>query len=264
MTINLADYESGARYHGDYSADLAIIQDRLERILTAYIVHGRRAVIMLEGWDAAGKDGIIERLTSGWSQGHYEVYPIGAPSAQEAAHHFLWRFRTRLPGPGQIVIFDRSWYGRVLVEKVEALSSPEDLEASYGEINTFETGLAEDDITLVKIFLHITQEEQDKRLRARIKDPWKRWKTGINDFKNRSHRAGYLEAMAVMFARTDTEAGPWFAIDGDNKKAARIAALEIIADRLEAAVPMDPPALDPEIAVLAQNVLGIDVSNLDQ
>jgi len=259
MTINLADYESGHRYSGDYDRDLAALQARLERILAAHIVHGRRAVVMLEGWDAAGKDGIIERLTQGWSQAHYEVWPIGAPTAQEAAHHFLWRFRTRLPAPGEIAIFDRSWYGRVLVEKVEALTSPEELEGSYGEINRFEEGLAEDGITLVKLFVHITQEEQDKRLIKRIKDPWKRWKTGANDFKNRSHRAGYLDAMAEMFLRTDTPAAPWHVIDGNDKKAARIAALEIVADRLEAAVPMDTPALDPEIAALARDVLGMDL-----
>lgn len=262
MTINLTDHESGHKYPGHYKDDLATLQARLERILTAHIVHGRRAVVMLEGWDAAGKDGIIERLTQGWSQAHYEVYPIGAPSAKEAAHHFLWRFRTRLPEPGQIAIFDRSWYGRILVEKVEALSSPADLEASYGEINRFEEQLAEDGITLVKLFVHITQEEQDKRLRARIEDPWKRWKTGKNDFQNRSHRAGYLEAMAEMFLRTDTAAGPWFVIDGNDKKSARIAALEIVADRLEAAVSMEPPALDPKIAELARDQLGMDISNL--
>lgn len=254
--IELADYESGHRYKGRYKHDLAKLQTRLERIMAAYIVHGRRAVIAFEGWDCAGKDGIIQRLVAEWPQAHYEVTPIGAPTAQEAAHNFLWRFRTRLPGAGQVAIFDRTWYGRVLVERVEKIASPAKWRRSYDTINTFEDQLVEDGVTLIKVFVHITQKEQDKRLRARLDDPWKRWKTGENDFRNRSYRAGYLEAMAEMFARTDRLHTPWFVVDGNDKKAARIAALTHIADRLEAAVDMHPPVLDPEIALIAREAIG--------
>jgi polyphosphate kinase 2 (PPK2 family) len=253
---DLADYESGHRYAGHYRKDLAKLQARLERILGAYIVYGRRAVIAFEGWDCAGKDGIIQRLVAEWSQAHYEVTPIGAPSAQEAAHDFLWRFRTRLPDPGQVAIFDRTWYGRVLVERVEKLASAAKWRRSYDTINTFEQHLVEDGIVLIKIFVHITQKEQDKRLRARLDDPWKRWKTGKNDFRNRSYRTAYLEAMTEMFARTDRPNTPWWVVDGNNKKAARIAALRYIADRLEAAVDMHPPKLDPEIALIAKEAIG--------
>jgi polyphosphate kinase 2 (PPK2 family) len=111
-------------------------------------------------------------------------------------------------------------------------------------------------VTLVKLFVHITQKEQDKRLRARLDDPWKRWKTGLDDFRNRAKRAAYLEAMHTMFARTDTGRAPWIVIDGNDKKAARIAALNAIADRLEAAVPMEPPPLDPEVERVARQALG--------
>jgi AMP-polyphosphate phosphotransferase len=262
MTIDLSDYEQGASYKGDYSADLAALQERLERILVAHIVHRRRAVIMLEGWDAAGKGGIIQRLCDNWDPRHYEVWPIAAPTAQEKAHNFLWRFRKCLPDSGEIAVFDRSWYGRVLVERVEGYASEPEWRAGYDEINAFEAGLADDGITLVKLFVHVTQDTQDKRLRDRVRDPWKRWKTGAEDFRNRAKRVPYLEAMDEMFVRTNTPAHPWAVIDGNHKKAARIAALSIVADRLEAAVPMTPPALDPEVALLAREVLGMDVDRL--
>ncbi|WP_374942124.1 polyphosphate kinase 2 family protein [Sphingomonas sp.] len=255
--IDLSDYERGRKYHGDYKADLAHLQTRLEHIQVAHIVHGRAAVVMFEGWDAAGKGGIIQRLTAQWDQRNYEVYPISAPTAEEKAHDFLWRFRTHLPTPGNIAIFDRSWYGRVLVERVEGYASAEEVARGYGEINAFEAELEAAGTTLVKLFVHTTQAEQDKRLRARLAEPWKRWKTGLDDFRNRAKRPEYLEAMDAMFARTDTGGAPWLAIDGNNKKAARIAALTAIADRLEAAVPMDPPPLDPEVARVAHEALGI-------
>lgn len=254
--IELEAYERGRKYHGDYADDLAALQTRLEHIQVAHIAHARAAVVMFEGWDAAGKGGIIQRLTAQWDQRNYEVHPIAAPTAEEKAHDFLWRFRRRLPEPGNIAVFDRSWYGRVLVERIEGYASAEEVERGYGEINAFEAEMEAAGTTLIKLFVHITQKEQDERLRARLDDPWKRWKTGLDDFRNRAKRPEYLAAMAAMFARTDTGGAPWTPIDGNNKKAARIAALTVIADRLEAAVPMDPPPLDPEVARIAREALG--------
>jgi polyphosphate kinase 2 (PPK2 family) len=262
MTIDLTDHEAGHPYRGHYNRDLAALQKRLDRILVAHILHGRRAVVMFEGWDAAGKGGIIQRLSAEWDPRHYEVWPISAPTAQEKAHHFLWRFRNALPGPGEITVFDRSWYGRVLVERVEGYATEAEWRSGYDEINAFEDDLRNDGITLVKLFVHVTQKTQDKRLRDRVRDPWKRWKTGKDDFRNRARRPDYLAAMAEMFARTDRPQAPWHAIDGNDKKAARIAALQIIADRLEVAVPMDPPKLDPDVAALARDVLGMKVKKL--
>jgi AMP-polyphosphate phosphotransferase len=250
--IDLSDYEEGRKYSGDYQHDLKELQERLERILVAHIVREKAAVVMLEGWDAAGKGGIIERLVAKWDQRHYEVYPIAAPSKEELAHDFLWRFRTRLPEPGNIVVFDRSWYGRVLVERVEGYATEDEWRRGYDEINAFEAELTERGITLVKLFVHTSQKTQDKRLKARIEDPWKRWKTGLDDFRNRSKRAAYLDAMHDMFARTDTGGEPWHVVDGNDKKAARIAALRHIADRLEAAVDMTPPPLDPKVEAAAR------------
>jgi polyphosphate kinase 2 (PPK2 family) len=232
------------------------LQRRLACILAAYIVHKRRAVILFEGWDTAGKGGIIQRLTADWDQRHYEAWPIGAPTPEEKAHDFLWRFRKSLPEPGNISVFDRSWYGRVLVERVEGFATEAEWRAGYDEINAFEDELARDGIVLVKLFVHITQKEQDKRLKARLDDPWKRWKSDADDYRNRAKRPAYLEAMAEMFARTDRSESPWFAIDGNDKKAARIDALTVIADRLEQRVPMAAPPIDPEVLALAEQAIG--------
>ncbi|WP_295562378.1 polyphosphate kinase [uncultured Sphingomonas sp.] len=254
--IDLRDYDKKQAYKGHYKRDLAALQERLEHILVAHIVHGRRAVVMLEGWDAAGKGGIIQRLTAEWDPRYYEVYPIAAPSAEEKAHDFLWRFQTRLPKPGNIIVFDRSWYGRVLVERVEGFASETEWRAGYDAINAFEAELAEGGTTLVKLFVHVSQKEQDKRLEARLDDPWKRWKTGLEDYRNRAKREEYLAAMHDMFARTDTGGAPWTVINGNDKKAARIHALTEVADRLEAAVDMTPPPLDPELERVARAALG--------
>ena len=256
MTIDLADFERGHPYKGHYKRDLKALQDRLKRIQVAYIVRGGRAVVMFEGWDAAGKGGIIQRLTAKWDPRNYEVWPIAAPSDEEKAHGFLWRFRRRLPRTGNIAVFDRSWYGRVLVERVEGFATPAEWERSYGEINAFEAKLVEGGTTLVKLFIHTSAHTQDKRLRARLTDPWKRWKTGLDDYRNRDKRPQYLAAMHDMFARTDTGIAQWRVIDGNDKKAARIAALRHIVDRLEAGVSMEPPVLDPAVAARAKADLG--------
>ncbi|MEG8022681.1 polyphosphate kinase [Sphingomonas aerolata] len=255
MPIDLAHYEAGDAYDGKYKRDLANLQKRLEHIQVAHIVNKRPAVVMFEGWDAAGKGGIIQRLSAEWDPRTYRVWPIAAPSADEKAHHFLWRFWKRLPADGNIAVFDRSWYGRVLVERVEEFATRREWERGYDAINAFEAGLIENDTTLIKIFVHITQAEQDRRLEARLRDPWKHWKTGLDDYHNRSRREDYLAAMHEMFARTDTAAAPWIVIDGNDKKAARIAALTVVADRLEGGVAMVPPPLDPAVLKVAKKAL---------
>jgi len=254
--IDLADYEGAGKAPNHYRAKLKKLQARLERIQVAHIVHRRPAVVMVEGWDAAGKGGIIQRLVAEWDQRAFEVYPIAAPSAAEKKRDFLWRFARRLPKAGEIAIFDRSWYGRVLVERVEGYASAEEWSRAYDEINAFEAALVEGGTTLVKLFVHVSQAEQDRRLGERIDDPWKRWKIGPDDFRNRARRADYLDAMAEMFARTDTAAAPWRVIAGDNKKSARLKALPHVADRMEVDVPMTPPPLDPELAKIAAAALG--------
>jgi polyphosphate kinase 2 (PPK2 family) len=258
MTIDLSDFEAGAKYEGDYKDDLEALQERLSRILVSHIVHKRRTAIVFEGWDAAGKGGAIQRLTSGWDPRAFQVWPIKAPTEEEKARHFLWRFWNKLPGAGEIAIFDRSWYGRVLVERVEGFASVAQWRRAYDEINEFEAQHSFDGTAIVKLFFHVTQEVQDERLKARLDHPWKRWKVTAEDFRNRARRADYLAAAAEMFEKTDTRWAPWTAIDGNNKKAARIAALTAVAEALEAACPAKPPKADPEIEALARQAFGKD------
>jgi len=259
MAIALADYESGPKHEGGYRHALKALQKRLEQIQIAHIVHQKRAMIVFEGWDAAGKGGTIQRLTAGWDPRHFEVWPIGVPTEEEKRHHFLWRFWSRLPGDGEISVFDRSWYGRVLVERVEHFATEKQWRRAYDEINEFEAQQKDSDTTVIKIFLHITQEVQDARLKARLEHPWKRWKTGPDDFRNRARRADYMAAVEEMFEQTDTRWAPWKVIDGTHKKYARLTALGYIADMLEKAVPMTPPEADPETARLARETFGLEI-----
>jgi AMP-polyphosphate phosphotransferase len=256
MTIKLEDYEDGKKYHGDYDADLAALQERLAKIQVAHIIHRKRSVILFEGWDAAGKGGIIKRMTAEWDPRYYEVWPIFAPTQEELDHHFLWRFWTKLPAGQDISVFDRSWYGRVLVERVEGYATEKEWKRAYDEINAFEAQQIDSGTNLVKLFIHITQETQDKQLAERLDTPWKRWKTGKDDYRNRSRREDYLDAMKAMFKHTDTRWAPWKAIDGNHRKAARIEALTYIAETLERLVPMDMPDVDPEVVKLAQAAFG--------
>ena len=257
MTIDLSKFEKGAACKGDYAKSLAKLEARLERIQAAHIIHGKSAIIAFEGWDASGKGGAIQRLTASWDPRYYEVWPIAAPTKVELAHHFLWRFKKRLPGPGEINVFDRTWYGRVLVERIEGYCSVEDWTAAYDQINAFEAKLVDGGVPVIKIFLHTTQKEQDKRLKKRLLDPWKRWKTGKDDYRNRTKRADYLAAYKDMFDRTNSEAAPWIVIDGNDKKAARIAVMRAVAERLEPMLDMEPPPLDPELEKIAKAALGL-------
>lgn len=258
MTINLSDYESGTKFRGNYSDTLDELQERLARILVAHVVHNKRSVVVVEGWDAAGKGGAIKRLTAEWDPRSYSVWPIGAPTQEEKARHFLWRFWQKLPGNGEIAVFDRSWYGRVLVERVEGFATEAEWRRAYDEINEFECQQTADGTALVKLFFHTTQETQDERLQARLDHPWKRWKVHAEDFRNRARRDDYLKALKDMFAHTNTRWAPWQVIDGNNKKAARIAALTAIADALEKHVPMKPLKSPPEIEELAREAFGKD------
>jgi polyphosphate kinase 2 (PPK2 family) len=254
--INLSTFERGDGYGGDYSEDLAAVQERLARVQVAYHAHRQRALIVFEGWDAAGKGGIIQRLTAEWDPRFFDVYSISAPMPDEKDRHFLWRFWTRLPRSGQIAVFDRSWYGRVLVERVEGFATEAEWRRGFDEINEFEAQQRDIGTTIIKLFVHVTQDEQDKRLRKRLANEWKRWKLSPEDFRNRARRADYLKALKDMFGQTDTRWAPWTVIDGNDKKAARIEALSAIANQLEARVSMTPPAADPELEQLASEALG--------
>ncbi|CAN5384061.1 hypothetical protein BH11PSE5_BH11PSE5_17430 [soil metagenome] len=256
MAIKLEDYESTPKFAGDYEAEMEALQERLAKVQVAHIVHEKRSMILFEGWDAAGKGGIIQRMTAEWDPRYFHVWPIAAPTEEERNRHYLWRFWNRLPANGNIAVFDRTWYGRVLVERVEGFCSKADWKRAYREINDFEAQQIDAGTNVVKLFIHITQETQDKQLAERIDTPWKRWKTGTDDYRNRAKRAEYLYAMHDMFRRTDKPGAVWKVIDNNHRKAGRIAALRYIAETLEALVPMDMPEADPEVVALAKAAFG--------
>lgn len=196
---------------------------------------GRSVVIVFEGWDAAGKGGAIKRLVERLDPRGYRVVPVGEPSEEENARHFLWRFWKHLPPRGQITIFDRSWYGRVLVERVERLTPREVWRAAYDEINAFEEGLVRDGSILLKFWMHLSKDEQLRRFRERESNPFKRWKIGVEDWRNRRRWGKYVEAAEEMFDRTDTARAPWRLVESEYKWVGRIKVMRETADALHAA-----------------------------
>ena len=197
---------------------------------------GPPVCVLFEGWDASGKGGCIRRLVSPLDPRHVRVTQFGAPSADELRHHFLHRFSAALPGWGGMAVLDRSWYGRVLVERVEGLATEVEWRRAYPQIVQWETGLATEGLVLVKFWLHISEDEQLRRFRARERDPLKRWKLTGEDWRNLSHRADYEEAAEEMLAETDHSAARWHVVAGESKAYARVEVLEIVIAALEAAL----------------------------
>src|SRR6266567_3256022 len=215
-----------------YDHDLAKLQHRLLDLQTHHLRTGGRVLIGLDGWDAAGKGGLIERLVSGLEPKSLHVWRIGPPTPEEQGRHYLWRFWQRLPPPGNWAIFDRTWYGRVLVERIEGLCSVEAWKRAYHEINEFEHELTDDGVRIVKILVHVSAEEQKKRMIDRLSKPHKHYKIGLEDFRNIARRKEYLEAYDDMLERTDTAHAPWHVIASDNKMHARLAGLRMLVDEI--------------------------------
>ena len=188
------DLERRLADEASYQQKLRKLQSAMLELEQIYRVERRRAVIALEGWDASGKSGAIQRLIEKCDPRWVDVWSIGRPTPDEQGRHYLWRFWQRLPAPGEIAIFDRTWYGRVLVERVEGLARPKESRRAYDEINAFEKMLVDDGVRLVKLFLHISDGEQLRRFRERVTTPTKRWKMSAEDIRNRAHRREYLES----------------------------------------------------------------------
>ena len=192
--------------------------------------------VLFEGWDASGKGGSIRRLVSMLDPRHVRVSQFGPPSADERRHHFLHRFAAALPGWGGMAVLDRSWYGRILVERVEGFADAAEWQRAPVQIVQFEAGLAAEGMVLVKIWLHVSEQEQLRRFRARESDPLKRWKLTGEDWRNVSHRAGYEEAVGDMLSSTDHPAAPWHVIAAESKHYARVAVLELVISSIEDAL----------------------------
>ncbi len=220
----------------EYEPELEKLQDRIFQLEHELYVARIPAVIVYEGWDAAGKGGNIKRLTRGLDPRGYEVVPVVAPTDEEKAHHYLWRFWRDLPKTGHITIFDRSWYGRVMVERVEGFCTEEEWNRAYREINEFERQLADFGTAIVKFWLHIDQEEQLRRFQARKQDPYKNWKITDEDWRNREKWDRYRIAVVDMLQRTSTTYAPWTILEANCKLHARIKALRTVAEVLEGAL----------------------------
>jgi polyphosphate kinase 2 (PPK2 family) len=195
---------------------------------------GPPVCVLFEGWDASGKGGAIKRLVAQMDPRHVRVVQFAAPSPDEKRHHFLWRFWPFLPGWGGMAVFDRSWYGRVLVERVEGFATREQWLRAYDEINSFERTLTDEGTILIKFWLHISDEEQLRRFKRREKDPLKAWKLTDEDWRNREQREQYIEAIEDMVARTDQPYAPWHLIPADSKRHARVAVIKTVISEIEA------------------------------
>jgi len=190
--------------------------------------------VVFEGWDASGKGGAIKRLVTPLDPRHVRVAQFAAPSPDEARHHFLHRFWPALPGWGGMTVYDRSWYGRVLVERVEGFATPEQWRRGYEEIVAFEHGLAEEGAIVVKFWLHISPKEQLKRFESRAADPLKTWKLTAEDWENREKRPEYEEAVEEMLDRTDRRRARWRLVAAESKRYARVAVLRLVIEEIEA------------------------------
>jgi AMP-polyphosphate phosphotransferase len=188
---------------------------------------------LFEGWDASGKGGAIKRLVAQLDPRHVRVCQFAAPTHDELRHHFLWRFWPVLPGWGGMAVLDRSWYGRVLVERVEGFAARDQWLRAYEEINGFERSLVDEGMILIKVWMHVSDEEQLKRFKRREKDPLKQWKLTEEDWRNREKREEYVAAVEDMLARTDEPVAPWDVIAGDSKRYARVAVIETVIKRIE-------------------------------
>jgi polyphosphate kinase 2 (PPK2 family) len=194
----------------------------------------RPVVLVFEGWDAAGKGGAIKRITEKIDPRGYVVYPISAPQGEDKTRHYLYRFWRRLPERGQIAIFDRSWYGRVLVERVEGFATEEEWKRAYKEINSFERQLRDFGAIVAKFWIQISQDEQLRRFEERQRIGYKAWKLTDEDWRNRGKWEDYEQAVDDMLIKTSTHGAPWTLVEANDKKFARLKVLRAIVERLEA------------------------------
>ena len=192
--------------------------------------------VVFEGWDASGKGGAIKRLVAPLDPRHVRVAQFAAPTADERRHHFLKRFWPALPGWGGMTVYDRSWYGRVLVERVEKLTPKPTWRRAFDEIGDFERSLTAEGTALVKIWMHVSSKEQLKRFHAREKDPLKRWKLTEEDWRNRKHRRAYVTALEEVFDRTDLPGARWTIIPAESKAYGRVAVVETVVEAIEVAM----------------------------
>jgi AMP-polyphosphate phosphotransferase len=232
--LKLQDLDLSKKMEDDeYQQKLAQLQVELVRVQRRVIDTRQRIVLAFEGLDAAGKGGVIRRLTTNFDPRGFDVHPVGAPNEMEKQHHYLRRFWQRLPSRGRIAIFDRTWYGRLLVEPIEGFCTHDEYARAPQEIREFERVLADDGYCLLKFWIYVDKEEQLKRFKSRETDPLKSWKLTAEDWRNRDKFDTYVEYANRAFAETDAPHAPWYLIPGNSKNFARIKVVRIVVDTLD-------------------------------
>ena len=234
-SLRLDDLEHKSIDEGDYKQKLKEQQLKLLKMQRELGESKHSVLIVFEGPDAAGKGGAIKRLVERLDPRLMRVYSVIKPTVEEYQHHYMWRFWNKLPSYGQAAIFDRSWYGRVLVERVEGFATEAEWMRAYREINEFERTLIDDNTILIKIYLHITKDEQLTRFKRREADPYKHWKISDEDWRNRKKWDQHNTAAEEMFEKTSTDIAPWHVIAGNYKWYARLRVVKTVVDRLEKA-----------------------------
>ena len=226
---------SAALARDEYKPRLDKLQRSLFKLANRADEREVRTVLVFEGWDAAGKGGVIRRVTHALDARDYRVVPIAAPSAEQLQYHYLWRFWREIPRAGKMLIFDRSWYGRVLVERVEGLAAEAEWQRAYSEINAFEQELVEANTVLLKFWLHVDPDEQLRRFQERERTAYKKYKITDEDYRNRGQWDAYVAAVHEMVERTSTPDAPWHLVPANDKRFARVQVLETISDALKQA-----------------------------
>lgn len=221
-----------ATERAEYNKQLKALQAELHELAFQVYTQKRPVVIVFEGMDASGKGGTIKRLTERIDPRGYVVWPIAAPSGEDKEHHYLYRFWRRLPEQGQIAIFDRSWYGRVLVERLEGYCTEEDWRRAYSEINQFERQLTDFGTVIFKFWMHISKQEQLNRFRERERTNYKTWKITDEDWRNRGKWEDYITAAEEMLMKTSAPDSPWTLVEANDKYFARLKSLRTVAEKL--------------------------------
>ena len=253
MPINLADHERGAPFTGNFAAALTSVQERLARAQLSQIIHRRRAIVVIEGWEGAGKKDMLRRLVGAWDPCHLATHCVSADEPIDRDRHWLARFWANIPPAGGTSLFFRSWYRQMVEERLAGRMDDSAWARAADEVNEFESQQRDHGTLIVKLFFHLSRAAQAERLDALRADEWSRWRLGPGDIRSLTHRADYEAAFSEAFAQTDTRWAPWQVIDAGNEQASCIAALEGIAAAFTKAMPAAPPVEGDTLVYLDQH-----------
>ncbi|MDQ3078166.1 MAG: polyphosphate kinase [Pseudomonadota bacterium] len=252
MPIDLMQFERGTPFAGDYDATLASLQATLAQLQVAQIVHGKRALIIFEGWNGSGKKDALKRLVGAWDPCHVTSLCVHSGRGRDHDRHWLAPFWSALPSAGDTTIFYRSWYNQAIDDRLGDRSSDKSWARACDEINEFEAQQRDHDTLVVKLFFHVSADRQAARLREHRDDPWRRHLIANGDLVEPVPRQRTIDVLHDMFAQTDTRWAPWRVVDANDPRAAQIAMLTVIADALAKAVPAEPPAEADRVVAFPQ------------